>query len=100
MRHKLKFFDQAGEKPIGISRYLDFAEREPKGESKILITTRNGTTVRAVLRVCWTEIADLQEKMPSNYNLAAMADIEMAILSLEKREKDRKARGVEGYHLP
>jgi len=104
MRHKLGLFSQPYSEDdlnnLNIGRYLDFVIREPRGESKALVTIRNGTTIREVLKACLRELDILDDAMPCNENVEAIAHIQNAILSLDHREQDRKQRGVEGFHLP
>lgn len=101
MRHKLKFFTQIDpDNAQDLSQYLDFAEREPRGDYKELVTTRNGTTVREVLKACQRELEILDEAIPCYENQEAIFSIVQAIFNLDQREVDRKHRGVEGYHLP
>lgn len=97
MKHKLKLFSQ----PLypEHEQYIDFVQRELRTEEKALVTIKNGTTIRSVLKVCLTELEGLQEKLPCRENFRAMENINQAIDWLDEREKDRKKRGVEGFHL-
>jgi len=80
-------------------QHIQFVEREPAEESKALITRKNGTTVREVLKVVIYELDDLQKALPCDHNVEAIKHIEKAIEILNKREWDRRDRGVEGYHI-
>lgn len=97
MRHKLKLFTQ----PYNDwQQFLDFVERQPINEGGALITVKNGTTIRSVLKACSRELDYLNEQLPCKENIKAIEAISQAIDWLDDREGDRKARGVEGFHLP
>jgi hypothetical protein len=76
---------------------IQFIEKEPAspGSSK-LVTIADGTTNEEVLRVLIDRLRFLGEKLPSRENSLAATRLEEALLWLEKRTRDRQARGVEG----
>lgn len=78
---------------------LQFIEKEPNGLPGDLKVVRNGTTNEEVLRVLSDRLHHLNDKFPCRENAIALTHIESALLWLEKRTVDRKARGVEGKHL-
>jgi hypothetical protein len=65
-----------------------------------LITVRDGTTNEEVLRVLIDRMNYLQSSFPCRENAIAQTYLETALLWLEKRTEDRKARGIEGKQLP
>lgn len=64
-----------------------------------LVTIHDGTTNEEVLKVLIDRMNSLQAKFPCRENAIATTHLETALLWLEKRTADRKARGVEGRHL-
>ena len=86
----------------GGKQRLHFIHKEPvenpatPGE---LRTVNNGTTNEEVLRVLIDRLGTMQAKFPCRENAIVTTHLETALLWLEKRTADRKARGVEGRHL-
>lgn len=80
---------------------LQFIEKVPVQDvlDGRLITINDGTTNEEVLRVLIDRLNTLQGKFPCRENAIALTHLETALLWLEKRTADRKARGVEGKHL-
>lgn len=64
-----------------------------------LVTVNDGTTNEEVLAMIIDRMNSLQAKFPCRENAIAITHIETALLWLEKRTADRKARGVEGKHI-
>lgn len=64
-----------------------------------LDTVNDGTTNEEVLRVLIDRMNSMQSKFPCRENAIVTTHLETALLWLEKRTADRKARGVEGKHL-
>ncbi len=64
-----------------------------------LITVNYGTTNEELIKVLVDRMNSLQAKFPCRENAIATTHLETALLWLEKRTADRKARGVEGKHL-
>jgi hypothetical protein len=94
-RYELDNFD-GGEPQI-----IQFIEKEPKqgGAPGELQTINNGTTNEEVLRVLIDRLKGMGAKFPSRENSIAITKLDEALLWLEKRTADRKARGVEGKAL-
>lgn len=81
---------------------IQFIEKKPDPEkgNGVLFTVNNGTTNEEVLRVLIDRmIHSMQAKFPCRENAIVTTHLETALLWLEKRTADRKARGVEGKHL-
>ncbi|MCR6656629.1 MAG: hypothetical protein NVV63_12645 [Opitutus sp.] len=64
--------------------------------STSLVTVNDGTTSEEVLRVLIDRIRFLNTKSPCRENAIVITKLEEALMWLEKRTADRKARGVEG----
>lgn len=78
---------------------LQFIQKEPvESGSTEMKTVHNGTTNEEVLAVLIDRIQFLNAKFPCKENAVALTHIETALLWLNKRTADRKARGVEGTH--
>lgn len=56
----------------------------------------NGMTIEAVLEAVIDRIKLYNEKVPCRENSLAITNAEQALMWLERRTKDRIARGVEG----
>lgn len=56
----------------------------------------NGCQVDTLIHAAQTIIMGLNKKFPSEYNDGCLSHLQSAIEWLEKRTKDREARGVEG----
>lgn len=57
---------------------------------------RNGLQVEEALQQCMDRLKKYQDEVPCRENALAITKVEEAIMWLEKRAKDRQARGVEG----
>ena len=79
---------------------LQFIEKAPctPGDST-LYTVNNGTTNEEVLAVLIDRLNGLQAKFPCRENAIAITKLDEALLWLNKRTNDRKARGVEGKQI-
>lgn len=89
---------EAHDKP---GQTLQFIEKTTDPEDRtghILITLNDGTTNEEVLVVLIDRLNSLNAKFPCRENSIAITHIETALLWLNKRTADRKARGVEGQH--
>lgn len=62
-------------------------------------TEEAGTTLEEMLRVSIERLQDLNLRFPCRENSIAITNIEQALMWLNKRTEERKARGVEGKHL-
>lgn len=72
----------------------------PEGkETGVMETVANGTTNEEVIRVVIDRIRSQNEKFPCRENAITLTHIETALLWMEQRTRERKARGVEGKAL-
>ena len=79
---------------------IQFIEKSPSAEGGgLLVTINDGTTNEEVLRVLIDRMNSMQAKFPCRENAIVTTHLETALLWLEKRTADRKARGVEGKHI-
>jgi hypothetical protein len=81
---------------------LQFIQKEPAANPTTpgeLRTVSDGTTNEEVLRVLIDRLGVMQAKFPCRENAIVTTHLETALLWLEKRTADRKARGVEGKHI-
>ena len=83
---------------------LQFIEKMPVNQNpeKVnfgLETVNNGTTNEEVLAVLIDRLQFLNGKFPCRENSIALTKLDEALLWLNKRTADRKARGVEGKHV-
>lgn len=79
---------------------LQFIEKRPTaGDPTQLETVNDGTTNEEVLRVLIDRMNSMQAKFPCRENAIVTTHLETALLWLEKRTADRKARNVEGKHI-
>lgn len=74
---------------------LQFIEKEPSSNGD-LKTINDGTTNEEVLKMLIDRIQYLQQIVPCRENAIAITNLEQALMWLEKRTSDRKARKVEG----
>ena len=85
------------EQPVEGSQYLQFIEKEPiKVDSAELRTVNDGTTNEEVFKVLIDRMQYLQAKFPCRENAIVITNLEESLMWLEKRTRDREARGVEG----
>ena len=61
-------------------------------------TFDNGTTLEEMLRVCIEKLTDLNNRFSCRENSIAITKMQEALMWLNKRTEDRRARGVEGKH--
>jgi len=95
-RYELANFEQKDEP----GQVLQFIEKVAAVEGNPeLVTVNDGTTNEEVLTMLVNRLNSLQAKFPCRENAIATTHIETALLWLEKRTAERKARGVEGKHL-
>jgi hypothetical protein len=78
---------------------IQFIEKEAIAGSSQLRTVHDGTTNEEVLRVLIDRLRFLGAKLTSRENSIAVTKLEEALMWLEKRTRDRTARGVEGTHF-
>ena len=85
------------ENPEQPGQIVQFIEKQPIVDgSPVLVTVNDGTTNEEVLRVLIDRLGHAHAKFPCRENAIATTHLETALLWLEKRTADRKARGVEG----
>lgn len=94
-RYQLENFEDKTQ----VEQTLQFIEKEP-GPNGSLHTLFDGTTNEDVLAMLIDRMNYLQGKFPCRENAIVITHLETALLWLEKRTADRKARGVEGMHKP
>ena len=61
-------------------------------------THENGTTLEEMLRVSIERLTDLNGRFPCRENAIAITKMQEALMWLNARTADRKAREVEGKH--
>src|SRR5215471_8125389 len=94
-KYALKNFENGLEEQV-----LQFIEKKPVFTSAgKLETVNDGTTNEEVLAMLIDRLRFLGEKLPSRENSIAITKCEEALLWLNKRTADRKARSVEGTSL-
>lgn len=89
--HKYELSNFEGTEP---TQTLQFIQKE--GEP--LTTVHDGTTNEEVLSMLIDRMRFLQNKLPSRETAIAITKCEEALMWLNKRTAERKARGVEGTH--
>jgi hypothetical protein len=78
---------------------IQFIEKLPyKGSLVDLETVNDGTTNEEILAMLIDRLAYLGDLLPSRENALAKTRCEEALMWLNKRTENRKARGVEGTH--
>ena len=85
-KYKLNHFESPGTFQV-----LQFIEKDAAAN-----TINDGTTNEEVLAMLIDRLKFLGEKLPCRENSIAITKCEEALLWLNKRTADRKARGVEG----
>lgn len=94
-RYELENFEKKDE----TGQVIQFIEKMPSVVDKTqLMTVKDGTTNEEVLAMLIDRMQGLQEKFPCRENAIATTYLEEALMWLEKRTANRKARGVEGTH--
>lgn len=99
-RYELDNFDR----PEAPGQTLQFIEKRPYahapdgGPTTQLETVNDGTTNEEVLAILIDRLNTLNAKFSCRENAIAITHIETALLWLNKRTADRKARNVEGTH--
>ena len=83
--------------PVQTLQFIEKVPREPS--STELITVNDGTTNEEVLRVLIDRMQYLNGKFPCRENSIVITKLEESLMWLEKRTRDRVARGVEGKQL-
>lgn len=95
-RYTLENFEFPAENP----QVLQFIHKEPLAEgSTELKTVTNGTTNEEVLKILINRMYYLNGKFPCRENSIVITKLEESLMWLEKRTRDRVARGVEGKQI-
>jgi hypothetical protein len=95
-RYELANFENQNAK----GQELQFIEKVPASEgSTELLTVHDGTTNEEVIKMLLDRMASLQAKFPCRENACAITKLDEALMWLEKRTRDRIARGVEGKQI-
>jgi hypothetical protein len=84
------------EHPESMGQEIQFIEKEHPS----MRTIHDGTTNEEVLAVLIDRLKSMGEKLPCRENSIAVTKCEEALMWLNKRTADRKARGVEGTAKP
>lgn len=61
-------------------------------------TSQDGTTLEEMLHVCIERLQSLNERFSCRENAIAITKMQEALMWLNERTRERKARGVEGKH--
>jgi hypothetical protein len=95
-RYELENFENKSQP----GQVLQFIEKEPTKDPMPsgMITINDGTTNEEVLKMLIDRMNGLQAKFPCRENAIVITKLDEALLWLEKRTRDRMARGVEGKH--
>lgn len=94
--HKYELSNFEGTEP---TQTLQFIQKSLSGKGGgDLKTDVDGTTNEEVLAVLIDRLRFLGNKLPSRENSIAVTKCEEALMWLNKRTAERKARGVEGTH--
>lgn len=80
-------------KPEGPNQEVAFYKMNEDGSSE------HGTTLEEMLRVCIERLQELNGRFSSRENALAITKLQEALMWLNERTRERKARGVEGKHL-
>ena len=73
---------------------VQFIDKQPNAAGEFL-TIVNGTTNEAVLEMLIDRLGVMNRKLPCRENAIVLTHLETALLWLDKRTRDRKARKVE-----
>lgn len=87
------------ENPNNPGQIIQFIEKAYDGYGPVK-TLNDGTTNEEVLRVLIDRLRGLGDKLPCRENSIAITKCEEALMWLEARTADRKARGVEATMKP
>ena len=79
-------------KPEGQNQEIKFYKLNKDG------TSEYGTTLEEMLRVSIERLQDLNERHSCRENALAITKMQEALMWLNERTRERKARGVEGKH--
>lgn len=82
--------------PSTPGQILHFVHKERSAISGEFVTVHSGTTNEEVLAMLIDRLNHLQAKASCRENAIVITKLEEALMWLNKRTADRKARGVEG----
>lgn len=82
------------------AEHIQFIQKARSGPGAELETINDGTTNEEVLAMLIDRLYFLQQKLSSRETAIAITNLEQALMWLNKRTDDRKARGVEGTAKP
>lgn len=95
-RYTVPYFEH----PEAEGQTIQFIEKTPSGDgSPTLITVNDGTTNEELIKVLIDRLQYLDGKFPCEENKQALLKLKEALMWLNKRTEDRKARQVEGKQL-
>lgn len=80
----------------GKPQRIQFIEKREVAGSKKLETVADGTTNEELLKVLIDRLSFLNNKMDHRENRRAIKYLEEALSALERRNTERRTRGVEG----
>ena len=92
-KYQLMSFKQTDGTPGVNSQEVVFYKMNEDG------TWENGTTLEEMLKVSIERLQQLNGMFPCRENSVAITKMEEALMWLNKRTENRKARGVEGKHI-
>lgn len=98
-KYELENFE-AKDRPGQVIQFIEKRLDPLADQPAALVTINDGTTNEEVLRVLIDRMNFLQHKFPCRENACAITKLDEALMWLEKRTRDRVARGVEGTHKP
>ena len=90
---------EAKDQPGQVIQFIEKAPSVTTCEVGAPVTISDGTTNEEVLAMLIDRLGLLHLRFPCRENAIAITHIETALLWLEKRTADRKARGVKGKQL-
>lgn len=91
-------YHELPEQPGQIIQFIDKQQCHGKDDAPgtgPFITVVNGTTNEAVLEMLIDRLQHMNKKVPCRENSIVLTHLETGLLWLEKRTRDRQARGVE-----
>jgi hypothetical protein len=85
-----------------LNQRLQFIHKEqrPEVDPPVFFTVTDGTTNEEVLKVLIDRLQSLNAKLPNRQTSIAVTKCQEALMWLENRTAERKARGVEGTPKP
>lgn len=96
--HKYKLRNQEDPDSYQVLSFIRKGLIDPDDHDSKLATIEDGTTTEEVLQVLIDRVTKLNSQWPCRENSLAITNLEQALMWLEKRTRDRVARGVEGHN--